>query len=143
MRPVRLAVRADSSAASPVRSSYAVRGRRRGQVERPSGGRAPVDEQRTVLGRVVEEPDPPDVSRLVVVEVQTAEAEPVFHRAGLGDLLGVEGDAALPLGTGLRGAAGLPQEYGQPTGCLLPHLVEPVVQPGDVFLLAGNVGRVT
>ena len=51
---------------------------RGGEVERPRGGRPPVDQQLVVVAVVVEDPDPADVAAVAVVEVEPAEAQTVL-----------------------------------------------------------------
>ena len=78
------------------------RRRQRGAVERPAGGRPPVDE-RALPVRGVGEPDAADVARRPVGVVEPAEAQP---RAGGGQRANplrpaVHGDVALPAGAEL------------------------------------------
>ena len=80
----------------------AKRRRQRGAVERPAGGRPPVDERALPVGGVGE-PDAADVARRPVGVVEPAEAQP---RAGGGQRAhplrpAVHGDVALPAGAEL------------------------------------------
>ena len=71
-------------------------------VEGLRGRRAPVREQRGVL--VVGEPDPPDVARRAVRQVEPAEGEALLDAVELGQAILVQGRERVPLGAVLRRA---------------------------------------
>jgi hypothetical protein len=56
------------------------------------------------------------------------------------DLVVVEVDGGVPLGTGLRGAAGSRQSFHEPLLRLPAEAVQLVVEHGDVSLLVAEVG---
>ncbi len=111
------------------------------QVERPGGGRPPVDQQRVVRAGVVEDPDAAHVAHVVGagVEVEAAEAEPRLHRRELGELFGVHADGRVALGPRLGRAAGGTQGAGEPPGRLLAQAVQALVEHGHVLLLGLTV----
>ncbi len=124
----------------------ALRRGRRGEVERPRGGRPPVDQQRPVVVALVEQPDPADVHRRLVVraitvgEVEPAEAQPLLHGLELGEPIAVGGGRRLPFGGGLRRPTRAAQSLGEPAVGQLAFGVEAFVQRRDVRLLGGDLG---
>jgi hypothetical protein len=102
MRPVRLAVRAASRAASPLRPSRSASLRDLGR------GGAPVDQQRFAV--VVEQAHPPDVEVGAVGPVEAAEAQAVLGRGQLGQAAAVTGHEGIPVDPGLDVAAALVAE---------------------------------
>jgi len=113
-------------------------------------GRSPFDQQRLEVTLVVEDAEAADVASLIAPEIEPAEDEAALDRRVLGQLVAVHRDRGVPLGAGLRGAAGLPERAGQPLVRMLPHSVESLIQPGHVPLLVrqvapgtiGNVGYI-
>src|SRR5262249_35544969 len=76
-----------------------------------------------------------EVARLIVVGVDPAEAQAHLRRVELRQPLAVHAHHDVALGPGLRGAAGLPQRLGEPSGGALAKLIEMRVEHGYVGLL--------
>lgn len=103
-----------------------------GEVERPRDPRAPVDHQRgafVVLVGLFADSDTPDVVPGSVGEINTAEAEPGFHRIQRAEQPGPFGDQHIALDTRLQPLAHLGERALDGGFGALPERVQPLVEP--------------
>ncbi|MFD9739497.1 hypothetical protein [Umezawaea sp. NPDC059074] len=104
----------------------------RGHVERPSGRRPPIGQQRLIPIGFVEQPDPPDVRPTTVDMIGPPEAQPVISDPQPTQLIGQGPHIDLPLPPLRRH---IPQSPLQRTQRHNPLPVELLVQECDAFTL--------
>ena len=127
-----------------------------GDVERTGRRGAPVDQQWLIVVALITDAESADVAPLARVggqtvaggvctavgraEVELAEAQPVLGGVQLSESVGLLGGGDVALGAALPGASFLPQYLRESARGALAQGVEPVVEHGHVFLLAGDFG---
>ena len=122
-------------------AAHALPVERRGLVEVPGLGRAPVHhEPLQVLGG---QADAADVLGLPGVQVKAAEHQPVVDGVELGQAVLVEGREGVPLGNVLHGAHGTGTAHlGQLGALFRPQLIQPGVKSGHIVAFMGQISVV-